>query len=249
MDALTISAASGMKARMEALEMLANNIANQASAGYKADREFYSLYISPEALASVDASVAPLPPTAPVIERHWTDFTQGSLQTTGNPLHVAIQGKGFFTVAGPAGPLYTRNGSFQLSRAGQLQTLDGFAVQGTGGQPIQLNPAQTVEITATGAIRQGGAAVAQLAIVEFQQPDHLAKHSGTYFQLSDPGITPQAAPDAAAHQGKLEGANFTPAESAVRLVTVMRQFEMLQKAIQISSEMSRKSEEVARVGS
>jgi len=249
MDALTISAASGMKARMEALEMLANNIANQASAGYKADREFYSLYISPEALASGDASVAPLPPTVPVIERHWTDFAQGSLQTTGNPLHLAIQGKGFFTVSGPAGMLYTRNGSFQLSRDGQLQTLEGFAVLGTEGQPIRLNPAQGIEVTATGEIRQDGAAVARLGLVEFSQPEHLAKHSGTYFQLSDPGITPEQAADASLHQGRLEGANFTPAESAVRLVTVMRQFEMLQKAIQISAEMGRKSEEVARVGS
>ena len=73
MDALTTAAASGMKARMESLEMLANNLANQASAGYKSDREFYSLYISPEAVAQADATVV-APPVVPVIERHWTEI-------------------------------------------------------------------------------------------------------------------------------------------------------------------------------
>jgi len=249
MDALTIAAASGLKARMESLEMLANNIANQSSPGYKADREFYSLYIAPDALASLNADVIPIPPTVPVIERHWTDYTQGVLNETGNPLHLALSGKGFFTVAGPSGPLYTRNGSFRLSATGELETQEGFAVLGQGGQPIRLNPAQPVDITRTGEVRQGGAAIAQLGLVDFRQPEALAKHSGTYFQLNDPSIQPGPVQDAAVHQGKLEAANFSPAESAVRLVSVMRQFEMLQKAIQIGSEMGRRSEEVARVGS
>jgi len=249
MDALTTAAASGMKARMESLEMLANNIANQSSPGYKADREFYSLYIAPEALASLNADVVPIPPTVPLIERHRTDFAQGVLNETGNPLHLGLGGKGFFTVAGPSGPLYTRNGSFRLSNKGELETQEGFAVLSQAGQPIRLNPAQQVDITRTGAVRQGGAVVAQLGLVDFRQPEALSKHSGTYFQLNDPALQPIQVPDAVVHQGKLEAANFSPAESAVRLVGVMRQFEMLQKAIQIGSEMGRRSEEVARVGS
>ena len=70
MDALLTAAASGMKARLESLDMLANNLANQNSPGYKVDREFYSLYIAPEALADLDASVLPTPPTVPLVERH-----------------------------------------------------------------------------------------------------------------------------------------------------------------------------------
>jgi len=96
MDALTAIAASGLRSRMESLDLLANNIANATTGGYKSDREFYSLYSAPEA-----ESLS----TMPVIERPWTDFSQGSLRRTGNPLDLALSGKGFFAVTGPAGPL------------------------------------------------------------------------------------------------------------------------------------------------
>ena len=74
MDSLMISAASGMRARMESLDMLANNLANAATAGYKSDREMYSLYVAPEALDPALAGESPLPSTLPVVEHRWTDF-------------------------------------------------------------------------------------------------------------------------------------------------------------------------------
>src|SRR5580704_6915387 len=119
MDPITISAASGLRTRMDSLDMLANNLANGSAGGYKADREFYSLYVAPEAAGSV-----PDADTLPVIERPWTDFSQGELRPTGNPLDVALTGKGFFTVAGPSGPLYTRNGAFRVLPAGQMVGAD-----------------------------------------------------------------------------------------------------------------------------
>src|ERR1041385_5684143 len=106
MDSLTATAASGLRSRMESLELLANNVANATTGGYKADREFFSLYLAP------DAQDSEPPTTMPVIERPWIDLSQGVLQSTGNSLDVALSGTGFFSVAGPAGPLYTRNGSF-----------------------------------------------------------------------------------------------------------------------------------------
>ena len=116
MDAMSIAAASGMRSRMDSLEMLANNLANAATDGFKSDREGYGLYLAPEA-AGAESS---LPATLPVVERHWTDFGQGLLHSTGNALDLALSGKGFFVVGGPNGPLYTRNGSFRLSPAGRV---------------------------------------------------------------------------------------------------------------------------------
>src|SRR5690242_11527836 len=107
MDPLTATAASGLRARMESLELLANNVANASTGGYKADREFYSLYVAPEAEADPIS-------TMPVIEKPWIDLSQGVVRGTGNQLDVALDGKGFFAVDGPRGPLYTRNGSFHL---------------------------------------------------------------------------------------------------------------------------------------
>src|SRR5258708_14383886 len=102
MDPLTAIAASGLRARMESLDLLANNIANASTGGYKADREFYSLYAAPEALESGPVS------TMPVIERPWIDLSQGVVHATGHPLDVALPGKGFLAIQSPAGPLYTR---------------------------------------------------------------------------------------------------------------------------------------------
>src|ERR1700690_2723679 len=92
MDTLTIAAAGGMRARMESLDMLANNLANTETGGYKTDREFYNLYVSAEAAGLGDGPAA----TLPVIERPWTDFSQGTLRATGSPLDLALSGKGFF---------------------------------------------------------------------------------------------------------------------------------------------------------
>ena len=137
MDALSVAAASGIRARMESLEMLANNIANQSAPGYKSDREFYSLYLAPEALEASRGGTALMPPMLPVIERHWTDLSQGALTSTGSPLDVALSGSGFFVVTGPSGPLYTRNGNFRLSPQGDLETQEGYPVldQSLGKSP------------------------------------------------------------------------------------------------------------------
>src|ERR1022692_898081 len=103
MDNISISAASGMRARMESLELLANNLANVETGGFKADREFYSLYTSADASADPQTGVET---TLPVIENHWTDLAQGDFHVTGNPLDFAIDGGGLFAVQTPRGVRY-----------------------------------------------------------------------------------------------------------------------------------------------
>src|SRR5665213_757371 len=107
MDNLTIAAVSGLQSRMVSLDLLANNLANAGTSGYKNDREFYGLYASEDSQNSIDGGSGA---TLPVVEHQWTDFSAGVLQVTGNALNIAISGSGFFAVNGPRGPLYTRNG-------------------------------------------------------------------------------------------------------------------------------------------
>ena len=126
MDSISISAASGMRARMESLEMLANNLANAETGGYKADREFYSIYTGEEATIDPQTGVVS---TLPVIESQWTDHSQGNLRNTSGPLDFAIDGAGFFSVQTPAGTRYTRNGSFRVSPGGVVTALDGNPVR------------------------------------------------------------------------------------------------------------------------
>jgi flagellar basal body rod protein FlgG len=244
MDALTSTAASGLRARLESLDMLANNLANSGTGGYKLDREFYSLYTAPE------AAVTEFPVTAPVVERQWTDFSQGALSPTGNPHDLALSGKGFFAVDGPSGPLYTRQGRFRVSLAGRLVSAEGYPVRMANGRKVQLEPDKALEIAEDGAVRQDGQVLGQLDLVDFGNPSVLGKRGNSYFFNVDPKVSPVPPSGLEVWQGKLENSNVSAAESAVRLINVLRQFETLQKAISLGAEMNRKAiEEVARVGS
>jgi flagellar basal-body rod protein FlgF len=227
---------------MESLDLLANNVANASTGGYKADREFYSLYVAPEAQ---DESSS----TMPVIERHWTDHSQGTLQTTGNTLDLALSGSGFFAVQGPGGPLYTRNGNFHLTADGKIATAEGYPLSGTGGSPLVLQNGP-IEISRDGTVQQDGNVIGQLQVVDFTSTAGLTKQGSNYFRVPDPKLLPASASRALVEQGKLEASNSGTADSAVRLVSIMRQFEMLQKAASLGSDMSKQAiEQVAHVGS
>lgn len=245
MNPLFSAAAAGIRSRMESLDMLANNIANSSSAGFKTDREFYAVYVSSEATGSPPANI---PTALPDIEHRWTDFTQGSITSTSNPLDLALNGPGFFAVSSASGTVFTRDGNFKLSPQGELETSDGYAVQDSSGNPIQLDPSKAVEVGRDGTVRQDGQDVAQIAVVNFKDPASLTKRGNNYFQADLSSMPAVPASAAEVQQGKLEAANAQPAESAVRLVTILRQFESLQKALSIGAEMDRSAvQEVAKV--
>jgi flagellar basal body rod protein FlgG len=184
----------------------------------------------------------------PVIERHWTDFTQGTLTPTASPLDLALQGRGFFVVNGPSGPLLTRNGAFRLSSAGLLVTAEGYQVRSVSGAPIQSQSAAPLEVSPDGTIRQSGQLLGQLELAAINQPASLEKFGHSYFRAVSAQSGVQPATGVEVHQGKLEASNVATPESAVRLINIMRQFEMLQRAVALGAEMNRHAiEEVARV--
>ena len=244
MDNLSISAASGMRARMESLELLANNLANVETGGFKADREFYSLY------TSLDASSDPQTGETnalPVIEKHWTDLSPGDMRVTGNPLDFAIDGDGLFAIQTPRGVRYTRNGSFRIAKNGSLTTADGGAVVAKGGGNIVLQAGLPVEVQPDGAVKQSGQTIGQIDLASYDAAS-LNKEGTSYFALAA-GAKPKPS-SGTVLQGKLESSNVGSAESAVRLVAIMRQFEMLQKAMTIGNDLNKRAiEEVARVSS
>ena len=227
-----------MRARMESLDLLANNLANASTSGYKSDSEFYTLFSSENAS---DGSRLPL------IKNQWTDYSQGLLQPTDGQLDFALSGKGFFSVQGPSGPLYTRNGSFRLSPTGVLVNSEDYPIRTVDGRPLKADVTQPVEVSADGTVRQGEQVIGQMELVDFADRAVLAKQGNNYFRVTDPRFKPAVA-TAQVQQGRIENSNVGAAESAVRLVTVMRQFEILQKAVTLAGEMNKKAvEEVARV--
>jgi flagellar basal body rod protein FlgG len=160
---------------------------------------------------------------------------------------MALTGSGFFVVNGPSGPLYTRNGSFQLSSTGALTNTEGYPVAGTGG-PIQTVSQEPIQVQPDGTVQQAGITIGKLQIADFKNPQVLTKVGNSNFANSKPSVPPIAS-DATVSQGQLEGSNVGTSEATVGLVGVMRQTEMLQKAIMTTSEMSKQGlQEVARVG-
>src|SRR5580693_8051989 len=224
MDPLLISAASGMKARMDTLDMLANNIANSATTGFKSDREFYDLY---------DQHL-------PGIKTQWTDFSQGSMVATGNPLNLALSGKGMFALNSPNGVVYSRTGDFRISKTNQIETPEGYTIRNLldQGLPITVDPDQPIDISKDGTVSQSGQALGQIQVDSPDStPQALSRLGNSYF-MSGAGVpVSKASNSTEILQGEVEQSNVSVSESAVRLVGVMRQFEMLQKAMNISSDM------------
>jgi flagellar basal body rod protein FlgG len=228
MDQLLINAASGMKARLDSLDMLANNMANSGTAGFKTDREFYNLYEQ----------------SLPVVERQYTDYSQGQLLATGNPLNVALNGKGFFVLNAPSGIVYTRAGNFRVSTSNQLETMEGYTVRNIldNGKPITVDPKQKIDIGKDGTVRQGDQDLGQMEIAQPASPsDSLKKLGSTYFALVNKDGAAPLAKDTEVLQGQIEQSNVPVADIAVKLISIMRQFEMMQKAINLGTEMNKQA--------
>ena len=170
-----------------------------------------------------------------------TSYDQGSLQTTGNPLDVAItnSANAFFTIQTPNGVRYTRDGEFAENGQGFLQTRDGNAVLNTQGQPIQLSPSSgPVTIQSDGTIVQNGGpnnaqssqVVGQLQITQFNSLLNLRPEGINNYAISgNAGPTPTTA--ATVKQGSIETSNANVVKSMVDLITAERWFDANEKSI------------------
>ncbi|HEY7305018.1 MAG TPA: flagellar hook basal-body protein [Bryobacteraceae bacterium] len=247
MEALTAMAASGLRVRTETLDLIANNIANTGTSGYKADGESYDLYFGEDAWEGVNEN-RPADGEMPLIRSNWVNFTQGTLLPTGNQSDLALTSSGFFAVQSESGTLYTRAGHFRISKKGTLETPEGYELLATTGKPLQLDASKPFTISTSGQVVQEDTPKGSLQIVDVDSVDNLIKHGGTYFMLPPSGkVSP--ATNIEVVQGKVESSNVEATQAAVKLVGVLRQFEMLQRAVRIAGDMGKQAvEQVAKVG-
>jgi flagellar basal-body rod protein FlgF len=217
------AASTGLLARTQELDIAANNLANANTTGFRGEHvSFKTQMMSASANASTRAVTA-----YGVLGEPRTDFAQGSLQRTGNPLDLALEGSGFFAVQTPNGVQYTRNGNFHLTRDGSLVTAQGYAVLGDGG-PVKL-PSGEAEISSDGVISVHGDVAGQLQLADFAPDVPLTPLGDAYFSAPLAAATP--AKQLSVRQGALENSNINPVASAVSLIDIQRNAEMMQRAL------------------
>jgi len=236
MDQGLLIAAAGMRAQIETLELLGNNLANSATTGFKGDREFFRLFQT--GLSEPDPNTAETR-WMPVVQGSLIDFEQGPLARTEGLLDVALSGPGFLMLEAPDGSLlYTRNGAFRLSSQGRLETAEGYAVLDGSGKAIQIPAGEEVRFGDRGMIRAGGLNLAQLGVVTFEGRPPLTKAGLSNFQAPE-GVETQPATETVVKQGYLESSNVNVPLAAVQLIQTSRNFEMLSRiAVLVADEMN-----------
>lgn len=240
MDPVTAFLAGGMNSRLDSLDLLANNLANASSAGYKADRELFSTFLSAEAAEALEREGSEIGGEVPMVEDRYTEFRQGALEQTGVSTDLALQGPGFFAVETPRGLRYTRAGRFHLERDGELRTQQGYRVvvrQTRDPRRLAADPAIPVRVTEQGEVFQGENRLGVLERVGFARPDLLRKEEAVYFRALE-GMTPQAWQTPVV-SGSLERSNVDAALGSFRLVETTRQFGMLHRAYSLHDTLQR----------
>lgn len=224
--------ASGSQALIQRLDLLANNLANVDTAGYKADRSLFRSYLNAVALPPVPVSGAAMPfSRLPFVEEIRTDFSQGAIQETGHSLDLALEGEGFFAVDTSQGVKYTRQGNFYLDPQGVLVNGGKLPLLGTKG-PIRLPPGGgNLVIDSQGKVFVGGTEVDALRIADFPKPYPLQKEGNGLFGLSDPKAAERPATRFKLQQGSLELSNVSLIRGLTDLISVSRSYEAYQKAI------------------
>lgn len=242
-------AASGMITETKHTDMIANNLANAATTGYKRDdmavREFEPMLLRRINDHSADTDVtsfkgfrirsgAPIVGTlglGSAVDEIATDHIQGALQTTGNTYDFGISGQGYFIIDTPQGQRYTRDGSFYRSSTGQLQNVRGQAVLSPQGQPITIPAdARNVTVSSDGRIYANGRQIAQLGFVQFDEEKAVIKEGDDLYK-PQPGAQPQQA-TGVIEQGMLEMSNTSVVTEMVELINNYRVYEAGSKAVQ-----------------
>lgn len=229
MDSGYYAAMTGLVARTQALDTAAANLANAQTPGYRAEREYFrSVLLGPDAF---DSQLGKTVNNYGLLGGDQLSMAQGAIERTGNPLDLAIEGKGFFEIQTSAGPRYTRDGGFHRARNGRLVTAAGETVLSAAGKPIAVPPGK-VTIGADGALSVDGGTVAQVGVFTFPH-GVLLKPEGANRYIAPAGTKPLLSKAATVHQGAIEAANENVVQGSLDLIVMQRQAEMMQKALTI----------------
>ncbi|WP_298841131.1 flagellar hook-basal body complex protein [uncultured Roseobacter sp.] len=209
----TLTRQSGL---MREMRIVANNIANAATSGYRQEGMVFSEYVQ-----SIDGGSSLSMGQGNV--RH-TSLEQGALTQTGGTFDFAIEGDGFFLIGTPDGERLTRAGSFSPNAAGDLVTADGYQVLDPGGAPVFVPAgAGDIAVAADGTISAEGNPIGQIGVVRPLDPQQMVREDGVMFR-ADAGFEP--AEDANVLQRFVENSNVDAISQITRMIEVQRAYEL-----------------------
>lgn len=237
MELPTYVALSRLDAQSRAMDVVAHDIANASTPGFKATHALFSDWLCAQRAAAA-------PPGGRIVaftqdRATYRDQGQGPITRTGNPFDLAIAGEGYFTVDTPRGPRLTRAGRFGPAADGTLADADGNPVLDTAGQPIRLGAGDTnVTITADGTVNADSGPLGKIGVVQPDDPNQLRAEGGRLLAADTPTQL-VAAP--AIVQGAVEDSNVQPIVEITRMMTLLREFQFASQFVQGESDRQQKA--------
>jgi len=216
------------------MDVVANNVANINTTGFKSEQMLFEDYMMPVArdrdFGYADQRLAYTQDWATV-----HDFSAGATVQTGNPLDLALNGNGFLAVETPQGEQYTRAGSLQIDNAGTLVDLNGNPVLSQSG-PLRFTPDETdLTIAPDGTVSTSEGIKGVLRLVEFDRPQDLARSGDNLFS----GGAPRAATGTQVVQGSIEKSNVSGVSAMAEMIRVQRSYESVTNLMQRQDELRR----------
>ncbi|WDR07562.1 flagellar basal-body rod protein FlgF [Devosia rhodophyticola] len=214
------------------MDVVANNMANVNTTGFKAEKVLFEQYVMPIARdRDFPSQDQPLSYVQDWATLH--DLSGGPINQTGNPLDMALNGDGFFAVQTAGGERWTKSGAFQIDSSGTLVDLSGNPVLGEGG-PIQFSPDETgITIGANGSITTSAGIKGKLRVVEFPNAQALTREGSNLYA----GGTPGPNTGTTVVQGAIERSNVTGVSEMAEMIRVTRSYESIAQIMQRQDEM------------
>jgi flagellar basal-body rod protein FlgF len=225
---------SRLASQARATDVLAANIANAGTPGFKASQTIFAQQLARQSGAETPAGGEQL---AFTLDRAtWRDMSAGALRHTGNPLDLALGGDGFFAVQTPRGERFTRAGHFTLSPDSQVVDPEGNPLLGEGGQPLALPPGDVrLEVKGDGTIASESGPLGRLRVVRFDDAQRLVAEGSRLFSAPQ-GVDAQAVERPAVVQGAVEESNVSPVAELTRLTAGLREFQFAAQFIEKEGE-------------
>ncbi len=237
METPSYIALSRQTALWRQMDVVANNIANMNTPGYKGESMMFAEYLS-RSRGEERGTTNSLAYT--VDFGTVRDQDVGPMNHTGNPLDLAINGDGYFEVETEFGPLFTRNGRLMLDPDGMIVTSSGHPVLSTDGTPFFIAPNESeITVSADGSVSTETGPIGQISVVSFEDPQALRRVQAGLYDADD--MDPEPVERAAVNQGMLEGSTVVPTQEITTMIKVQRAYEMTQKMIETESERQKQA--------